>query len=448
MSITISVIMPSLNVAGYIGGCLESVLKQTYTDLEILFIDAGSTDGTLEIINEYTKKDKRIHLIHSEKKSYGYQINLGIGLSQGKYIGIVETDDDIDHEMYSVLLKAAEENHADYVKAMAEVFWSYPGECRIYFPFAEKQMKKYSGRIISSKEKPELINWDIFLWNGIYRRDFLKDIRLNETPGAAFQDQGFLLQTLSRAERAVYLDQAVYHYRQDNMGASNYDSKVFRYIEQEYALNDGIIRNLNSEWRINVYRRLWGMYCGRVRKMASIQPLTDELLDAMKAVLNRVDGYLKKEGIRDDSEWEQVSEYQDHLASIYEDIYQQYQKKRQKIAEWSSVIEGKDIVIFGSGNVGKFAFQLAYTYGVNKVLAYCDNDPARHGMELNGLDILSLRQAFEKNPEAYYLVANKHHAEEMKGQLISLGIAEERIACTDQTTDINLLWKKVSKGNR
>ena len=99
----ISVIMPSYNVARYIRVCMESVLAQSLQDMEILAIDAGSEDGTLDILREYADKDERICLVHSEKKSYGYQVNLGIQMARGKYIGIVETDDFIEPDMYRIL---------------------------------------------------------------------------------------------------------------------------------------------------------------------------------------------------------------------------------------------------------------------------------------------------------------------------------------------------------
>ena len=89
----VSIIMPSLNVASYIEECMESVIHQSLQDIEILCVDAGSTDGTLEILNEYAKKDGRIRVIKSDRKSYGCQMNLGMKKASGKYIGIVETDD-------------------------------------------------------------------------------------------------------------------------------------------------------------------------------------------------------------------------------------------------------------------------------------------------------------------------------------------------------------------
>ena len=176
-----SVILPSLNVVNYIEECLDSVTGQTLEELEILCIDAGSTDGTLEILQKYADKDKRIRLIHSDKKSYGYQINLGIDQASGEYMGIVETDDYIEPKMYEELYQTASEENLDYVKAGFDVFVT-PGKEERYclrYPMSD------FNQVISSEYfmEKELSN-DIYIWNGIYRLSFLKGhaIRLNDSP--------------------------------------------------------------------------------------------------------------------------------------------------------------------------------------------------------------------------------------------------------------------------
>jgi len=87
--IKVSVLMPSLNVVRYIRECMESVISQTMEEMEILCIDAGSTDGTLEILEEYVRKDRRVRLIKADKKSYGYQMNLGLKEALGEYTGLI-----------------------------------------------------------------------------------------------------------------------------------------------------------------------------------------------------------------------------------------------------------------------------------------------------------------------------------------------------------------------
>ena len=155
-----------LNVVAYIGECIESVMNQTLSDIEILCIDAGSTDGTCEIIKEYAAKDQRIHLICSDKKSYGYQVNLGMDIAKGEYLGIVETDDSIEPDMYETLYQAAVEKELDYVKA---------GFCTLVTPYEKEQyLLEYPftdcDKILSYQYFTEnRLSPDIYIWNGIYK---------------------------------------------------------------------------------------------------------------------------------------------------------------------------------------------------------------------------------------------------------------------------------------
>ena len=89
----VSIIMPSLNVRDYIEKCLDSVLGQTLQDIEVICVDADSTDGTHEILERYAKKDSRVRLLRDDQHSTGYAKNLGIDMARGEYVGIVEPDD-------------------------------------------------------------------------------------------------------------------------------------------------------------------------------------------------------------------------------------------------------------------------------------------------------------------------------------------------------------------
>ena len=99
----ISVLIPSLNSQDYIKQCVESVIGQTLEDIEILCIDAGSDDKTLEILNQLAAEDSRITIFNSDKRSYGYQMNIGLDNSNGEYIAIVESDDFIEKNMLADL---------------------------------------------------------------------------------------------------------------------------------------------------------------------------------------------------------------------------------------------------------------------------------------------------------------------------------------------------------
>ena len=188
----ISVIIPCLNMELYILNCLNSIIKQSLEDLEILVIDAGSLDGTIDIVKELMEKDKRIRLISSDRKSYGYQVNLGISLARGEYIAIVDADDRIAPDMYKVLYENAGNSGADYVKGTAKLFYTITDNFIYYRPLMQLDKEEYSGGklCLVPEDRPDLLTKDNFLWYGIYKQEFIKNIRLHESPGAAFQDLG------------------------------------------------------------------------------------------------------------------------------------------------------------------------------------------------------------------------------------------------------------------
>ena len=113
----ISVLIPSYNSADFIEECIKSVVNQSLENIEILCIDANSNDGTIKILQEYALKDKRIQIILSDRKSFGYQLNLGIQNAKGKYFTIVESDDYVDLTMCEKLWRLAEICDCDMIKA-------------------------------------------------------------------------------------------------------------------------------------------------------------------------------------------------------------------------------------------------------------------------------------------------------------------------------------------
>ena len=232
---SISVILPSLNVSQYIKECITSVINQTLKNIEIICVDAGSTDGTLEIIREFEKKDNRIKVIISDKKSYGYQMNLGIDAALGKYIGIVETDDYVDTNMYKTLFDLAEKYKLDFIKSDFYRFvYDKSGKIELFLNKLGND-KSYYNRVLNPKINKKCFSFIMNTWSGIYNKDFLKkyNIKHNETPGASFQDTDFWFQTFSFAERAYFLDQPFYMNRRDNPNSSVYSkSKIFAFCDE------------------------------------------------------------------------------------------------------------------------------------------------------------------------------------------------------------------------
>ena len=112
----VSVIIPAYNIEDYIGRCLDSVISQTYKNLEIIVVDDGSRDHTGEILDNYAKKDRRIKVIHKENGGVSSARNKGIEAAEGDYIGFIDGDDLIEPEMYKTLVDLLEEENADIKK--------------------------------------------------------------------------------------------------------------------------------------------------------------------------------------------------------------------------------------------------------------------------------------------------------------------------------------------
>jgi glycosyltransferase involved in cell wall biosynthesis len=206
-------------VGNYIRECIESVVNQTLKEIEILCVDAGSTDDTLEILQEYAAKDDRIHIIHSDKKSYGYQMNLGLKAAQGEYIGIVETDDFASLNMCEVLYLKAKKSSAQVVKANYYTYISKPQKKN---EFVEVLAGLPYEQLFSAQEHREVLFRTASIWAGIYERKFLMENHIDflETPGASYQDTAFVMKAWICAERIYLVRDAFLHYRIDNENSS------------------------------------------------------------------------------------------------------------------------------------------------------------------------------------------------------------------------------------
>lgn len=439
----VTIIMPSFNVAKYIRPCMESVLAQTLQDIEILAIDAGSTDGTEKILKEYADEDNRVTIVHSEKKSYGYQINMGISLAKGDYVGIVETDDIVAVDMFETLHSVARKTNVEYVKGRAMQFveigngesWNNP----IATPLESEEL---AGKVIGPRNIPELLVRDIYLWTGIYKREFINKIQLNETPGAAFQDQGFLFQTISTAEHAVYIDKIVYYYRQNNTGSSIFNRKGFHYLVGEYSYIEKFLSGKDSGWKLSYYQRMLNQCMGRFRTMAMSGEFWEEAcydIEIMRVKLSEAvkDQILCSEDIGMES-WKLLNLFlhgAGDIYSYYEDIFRNKKMSVKRVLE--SIDENK-VIIFGSGRYGKFFHALLESKRSGQAVAFCDNNSELWSTRVQGLKVLSPDEAVREFSNAVYVVANLKNVDIIKDQLRMLGIANEKICVYQEAPDILL----------
>ena len=223
--IAISILVPVYNVERYLNQCLDSILQQTFRDFEVICINDGSTDHSLEIIKSFIAKDKRFKLIDKINTGYGHSMNQGLSQCQGEYISIIESDDYIQPDMLERLYTVAKENNLDVARCNYYIFSK----------FTKKLNNDYIKDILANKVLKPLDHIKIFyqppsIWVNLYKKDFIdkNKIRFLETAGASFQDTSFIFKVYALCKRFMYINEALLYYRIDNNGSSiNNKSKAF-----------------------------------------------------------------------------------------------------------------------------------------------------------------------------------------------------------------------------
>lgn len=243
--VILSIVIPVYNTEKYLIQCLDSILQQNIDGLEIICVNDGSRDSSLEILQTYKEKNKCINVINKNNSGYGDTVNQGIKKANGRYIGIVESDDFVAEEGLNDLVRLALDHNADIVKGNYYNFFS--DDRKEYFDNL-REIPKY--QIIDSKEYKQLFFIAPSIWSGIYKKDFLeeKGIDFLKTSGAAYQDTSFAFKVWSCAKRVVLTDKAIINYRQDNnFSSSNIEKNIFA-IRGEYQEINKFIKEKGDMW--------------------------------------------------------------------------------------------------------------------------------------------------------------------------------------------------------
>lgn len=325
----VSVIMPCYNVEQYLRKCLDSVVNQTLKDIEIICVNDGSTDGSLLILNEYKEKDNRIRIIDKPNSGYGNTMNVGMDAATGEYIGIVETDDFIDTEMFTRLYEIAGKHNAQVVKSNYYMYRSQPNTQNEFF---EVLRGCPYNKLISPEDVPLLFALRPCIWSAIYKRDFLYDnnIRFNETPGASYQDTSFVFQVWACAKNVFLIKDAYLHYRVDNSASSVKSAAKVFCVCDEYAVIDSFLKQhpQKIKWLAPlVAARKYENYRWNYERLAPefqyafLLKMSQELQEAYDA------GYLQKELFKPEA-WkkclnilENRDDYFRKTAKIYREAY-------------------------------------------------------------------------------------------------------------------------------
>lgn len=241
----ISVLVPVCNVENYLEQCLDSLISQSFNDIEIICVDDGSTDQSGAILDRYAASDRRLTVIHKKNTGYGNSMNVAMDRATGNYLAILESDDFAEPDMLQKLYEAASAHGADVVKGNYYNYWDGKDV------FSNRVGNYPTGELLNSHACPELLNLPDTIWSCLYKRSFLckHKIRFHETPGASYQDISFALQVWLYAEKVYIIHDPLLHYRRDNPNSSmNNPSKLFCVFDEyqwaEEKLGDALDKDI------------------------------------------------------------------------------------------------------------------------------------------------------------------------------------------------------------
>ncbi len=244
----ISIVVPVYNVESYLKKCLDSIINQTYKNLEIILVDDGSTDNSVDICDEYAKRDNRIKVIHKKNGGLSDARNTGIEIATGNYIGFVDSDDWIDENMYKLLYNNLIKEHADI------------SCCNRYFVYINS-IKKYGNannyyRVMNSERAIELMctmgYMGMSAYTKLYKKEVFKDIRYPK--GKVNEDIYTTYKLVDKASRIVYDSTPMYYYRQRkgsitnskkvNITAMKASKELLEFVNEKYpGIREAAIRN-------------------------------------------------------------------------------------------------------------------------------------------------------------------------------------------------------------
>lgn len=242
----VSVIVPIYNVEQYLARCVDSIIKQTYENLEIILVNDGSTDDSLKICYEYKNKDTRIKVFDKKNGGLSDARNYGMRHATGQYLVFVDSDDSIHNQMVEFLYNSIICSQADI--SVCNFKKVYEDEISRDIKFDFEQERNFLQLYDNIKAIGELFNPDKYIiftvaWNKMYKKEAFLDIEYPK--GKIHEDEFTAYRLFYNAKKIVYLDKPLYYYLQRNNSIMNqgFSEKRFHKIEAYQERIDFFITN-------------------------------------------------------------------------------------------------------------------------------------------------------------------------------------------------------------
>ena len=276
----ISVVIPVYNVEQYLPKCIESIMNQTYKNLEIILVNDGSTDGSQKICEEYKSIDNRIKIINKENGGLSDARNVGIDNSSGNYITFIDSDDYIDDDYVYTLYKSLISYNADMSIASHKII--YPK--RIIDKATDEKFCANSKKVLEKILYDEGI--DLSAWGKLYKKILFNNIKFPK--GRLFEDSATTYRLIDESKKIAVNSKSVYNYviRKNSISNEMFSEKKMDLITSTMEMTE-FIKKKYPELEKGCERRLMYAYLSTLTQLAK----TKETNSSMQAKLMN---YIKK----------------------------------------------------------------------------------------------------------------------------------------------------------
>jgi len=287
----ISIIVPVYNAEMYLVKCLNSLVNQTKKNIEIILVNDGSKDRSLEILQRYADKyPDMVKVINQENQGQSVARNVGIAAACGKYIAFVDCDDYVNEKMYEILYNKASQGDLDIVA------------CNVNAVYPNKNLIIESGIDFESKEltkdqkKKLILNMYTVVWNKIYKKELFENKKLLFEPNIWFEDVLFLYKMIPYLKSVGFVEDILYQYIQRESSVTyTYSDKLLDINRMLNKLldfyNENNLEGYESELEYEYVRYMYATYIKRLSKAKDKKKFNEGVKFAKECVIDKFPNY-------------------------------------------------------------------------------------------------------------------------------------------------------------
>lgn len=243
----ISIILPVYNVGKYLRQSLDSLINQTLEDIEMICVNDGSTDDSAQILDEYSKKDPRIKVIHKENAGTGAARNDGLKIARGECIGFVDPDDWVKDTMFERLYGIIKEHNADIAMCMPDGYNEGKQVFQTFGYFVDDNFVKVKEKVEFNWMEISPFSYPMCIWNKLYKKELIDKHNIEFAEGLDFEDHKLIFKSLLTANKVHFIPEKLYVYRHNRPGSilSDNDKRLLDHMKI-FDIVENILKETNT----------------------------------------------------------------------------------------------------------------------------------------------------------------------------------------------------------